>query len=82
MEANVYDALSQQIIYKITQQELRLNQSGMKRSDIFDWYLGTQEEHINTEEDLAHYGKLIRSVVHRMNSRDCSLLIIQRYGFL
>lgn len=77
LDASAYDAMLQQIIYRICQYESRSGDSGMKRSELFDWYIESQEDQITTEADLGHCSKLIRSVIHRMLTKDHSLLLLQ-----
>jgi hypothetical protein len=51
----------------------------MQRSAIFDWFIESREDEISSEEDLAHHGKLIRSVVNRMMIKDKSLLQLDSF---
>jgi DNA replication licensing factor MCM6 len=66
LTAEEYQRIVQQVIFEIRKYERETGEAGMHRSRLVDWYLESKEAEIESEEQVVHYRKMIKSVLNRL----------------
>nr|KAJ3422233.1 MCM DNA helicase complex subunit mcm6 [Polyrhizophydium stewartii] len=71
-----YQKIVQSVLLKIRRTQVGRNSLGMLRSEIIDWYLEmlSDDDQIETEEDLGVQRKVIKSVLNRLVKKENILL--------
>lgn len=76
-----YTQISQMIVIHLRAREANfagnLEDAGLKRSQIVDWYLGEQTE-LKGEEELKAEARLVRSVLKNMKDKDSTLIEVSQ----
>lgn len=74
LSAENYHRIVQLLLLEMKHREKEEGTVGMRKSEIVEWYLTTQEDKINTEKDFMYEKKLIQSVVTRLVKKENILL--------
>ena len=79
LSAEEYQKIVRSIIYQIRRHERETSESGMTKSDVMNWYLEALEEAnlVETEEQLVHQRKMIKSILGRLVKKENILLEIR-----
>ncbi|KAI9197487.1 MCM2/3/5 family-domain-containing protein [Polychytrium aggregatum] len=78
ISAEEYQRIVNAVIFKIQQSTAEDDKiAGLRRSEIVLWFLETMEEEIGDEDAFRYQGKIIKSVISRMQNVDNILIALQ-----